>query len=450
MIKQKENELKSKLKDIIKEIGHKSDIKRNISAEFISRNLTGTRGATGASWVFTGNLDLNTLTDEEEDIRFLFLFSFSLIKAMVIAKITEYSIKLEDYFTKLEIEKWTDYEEETKSKNVFPITFENVQEIVQGKIWQTVLTAQQLHQLNDDNMLVYNFKTQRNPTITSSGERINIDTKKVNEIKERLIGGEQYPDPIILNVLNNGESRAVYDNKSKTLTVYDESIINVVDGFHRKTANTIAIETNPNLSFNWQVTFTFLSEKAAHDYMSQKDRQKPMRKEWIKQMDYSLPENLAIDVIIDDKLSELAKVMKDSDEYIRFKKALTKKSIISSAIKDKYEEQLAISSNIRSIARWIVEFTDYLMGLYTDEFIVKPYQVKKTSYINNKNMFYGYIALSAKLQNNSNWKELLKQKIESIDFSKDNFIWREIGIIEDKDINKSVKNKIYNLFERGL
>lgn len=450
VIKEKENQLKARLNDIIKEIGHKADIKRDISAEFINRNMVDARGSLGASWVFMQQLDVNTLGDSEEDIRFLFLFSFALNKALENAKITDFAINLEEYFTKLEIEKWSEYKESVKSKNIFPLVFENVQEVTQGKIWQGLLSAQQLHQLSDDNMLVYNFRTQRNPVITSYGERINMDTGKVNEIKERLIAGDQFPDPIILNILNNGESSFNYNERNKTLTVFDGSIINLVDGFHRKTASSLAVETNPNLNFNWQITFTFLSEKAAHDYMSQKDKQKPMRKEWIKQMDYTLPENLCVDAIIDDKLSELAKVMKDSDEYIKFEKALTKKSIVATAIKEKYAEQIKISSNIRSTARWIVEVTDYLMGLYTDEFIVKPYEVKKTSYINNKNMFYGYIALSAKLQGNKNWKELLKQKMELIDFSKQASTWREIGLSDDKDVNKSTRNKIYNLFERGL
>ena len=64
-------------------------------------------------------------------------------------------------------------------------------------------------------------------------------------------------------------------------------------------------------------------------------------------------------------------------------------------------------------------------------------------------MFFGYIALSLVLQNKSNWRELLKQKMESIDFNIDNPIWRTIGVNNNKDTNKATINKLYHLFKEG-
>lgn len=446
MLQEKELQLKQKLKKIIKEMGYRNDIKDEVANEFIERNLN----PFNAMLVFNENLDLNTLPSSEENIRFLFVFTHTLNKALEKHGDLEISIKPEDYFTEVEIEQWKNYKEAEKPKSIYPIIIENVQR-VGDKIWQTVLSPQQLSELDADNVLIYNFKTQRNPKITAIGEQINLDKVKVNEIKERMVAGEQYPDPIILNILNNGESNVVYDDKNKTLTIFEGSIINIVDGFHRKTANSLALEINPDLQFNWQITFTFLSEKAAHDYMTQKDRQKPMKKEYIQQMDYSKPENLVVDVIVDDKLSELAKIMKDDDAYIRLNKALTKKSIIAQAVKECYNEKLGMSVNIRNIGRWIVEFTDYLMGYYVEEFITNHYKVKEISMINNKNMFFGYIALSAKLMDNKDWQNILIQKMQSIDFSRDNPLWKEIGIVQNnKDANKAQRNKIYNLFVEGV
>lgn len=443
MLKDKEIQLKERLKNIIGEIGYNNAIKQEIGEEFKSRNLSALR----ALWLFSENLDVNALTDSEEDIRFLFLFTYTLGQAL--HGKTALRIPVEEYFTKVECEKWSNYKEEPRLKNIYPIVMENV-EMITDKIWQTVMTAQQLNHMDADNLLIYNFKTQRNPKITVSGEKINIDTGKVNAIKERLLNNEQYPDPIRLNIVNTGESRPVYSAKNRTLTLLEGCIINIFDGYHRKTANALALEVNPDLQFNWPITITNLSEKQAHDFMAQIDKQKPIKKEYTAQMDYTKAENLVVDAIIDDKLSELSKVMKDDDAYIRLNRALTKKSIIAEAIREKYDEQLALRTNIRKVARWIVEFTDYLMGAYTDEFIVNPYKVKETQVINHKNMFYGYIALSAKLYGNKNWKELLKQKMESIDFSKDNQRWKDFGMLNPKDANKVLRNKLYNLFEGGL
>jgi len=447
MLKEQQNNLIIKLKGVIKEIGYMNDVKQDVVVQFKSRNLNGLR----AAWVLSENLDLNTLTDSEQDIRFLYLFSLALNRALKEKEI-DISIDVKEFFTELECKEWLYYREEKEEKDIFPIIIENAQRI-SDKLWQVVISAQQLEEINKLNLILYNFSTQRDPIVTAYGEKINIDKNKINEIKERMLNNEQYPDPIILNILNDGESKVTYNEKNNTLIIHEGSKINIVDGFHRKTASSLVLEINPNIQFNWQVTFTFLSEKDAHDYMRQKDKQKPIKREWIEQKDYSRPENLVIDVIMDDRLSELAKVTKDDDQYIKLNRALTKKSIISEAIKECYTEDLKTSINIRKIGKWIVEFTDYLMGTYAEEFIANPYTIKETSFINNKNMFYGYIALSKQLQGNSKWEELMKQKIESIDFNISNKLWKDIGLLNNrnKDVSKVLRNKLYKLFtEEGV
>jgi len=444
MLKEKETQLKERLRNIITEIGYMNDVKQAIGDEFKSRGLNALR----ASWAFSERLDLNTLTDSEEDIRFLFLFTYSLSNAL--KGKTDIEINVEDYFTKVECDKWKGYKEEVStSKNIYPIVFEDVQQ-VNEKTWQFVMSIQQLNKLDAENLLIYNFRTQRNPKITVAGEKINLDTNKVNEIKERLLDGKQFPTTIKLNVLRTGEDRIIYNSKNRTLTIEEGSFINIIDGYHRKVASALACENNSNIQFNWQMTITNMTEKEAHDYMVEIDKQKPIKREYIESKDYNKSENLIVDAIMDDRLSELAKVMKDDDSYIKLNRALTKKSIIAHAIKENYEDELKVGINIRNIARWIIEVTDYLMGLYTDEFIVKPYQIKESSNINHKNIFYGYIALSKALYGNKDWKELLKHKMDSIDFDKNNTLWRDIGLIGTGDANKTLRYKLYNLFKEGI
>lgn len=441
MLKEKREQLKLELKNVIQEYGYNNDIKQDVGEGFKKRNLSAIR----AMWVLNENLDIQTLTEDEGDTRFLFIFVYSLVEVLK-NKGLPCRIKVEDYFTKVEIEKWTDYKEETEMDSIFPIILEDVSK-VDDRTWQTTLTAQELNNLDANNALIYNFKTQRNPKITSFGEKINMDKTKVMEIKERLLNGEQYPDAIKLNVLKT-DIRPQYNEKKRQLIIPEGCVINIFDGYHRKTANSLAIEENPNLEFRWQITIANLSEKQAHDYMSQIDKQKPIKKEYIQQMDYTQPENLIIDAIMDNKLSELAKVMKDSDDYIKQNRALTKKSIIATAIKEVYGDEIKISTNIRNISNWIVEFTDYLMGLYVDEFIINPYEIKKTSFINHKNTFNFYISLSKELRDKANWKELLKEKMSSIDFSKENQMWRSIGLLDNVvDAKKPTRNKLYSLAE---
>ena len=85
------------------------------------------------------------------------------------------------------------------------------------------------------------------------------------------------------------------------------------------------------------------------------------------------------------------------------------------------------------------------MGLYTNEFLFNVDKTKKISYINHKNMFMGYIALSRKLYKQDDWKNKTKKIMESVDFSIDNDIWKSIKINED-NLNKTSKNELYNIF----
>ena len=147
MLKEKRNKLINKLEDIISEYGHDINIKQAIGDEFKSRNLD-TRDA---SYTIMGNKDLRTISDSESDTRFLFLFTYALNKALPSESGT--NIVVEDYFTKAEVDRWGNYKQDTKPKNIFPITFENV-DILGDRIWQAKITAQQLSELSDNNVLL--------------------------------------------------------------------------------------------------------------------------------------------------------------------------------------------------------------------------------------------------------------------------------------------------------
>ncbi|MDD3032862.1 MAG: DNA sulfur modification protein DndB [Bacilli bacterium] len=439
MLKDKEQQLKLKLKNIIHEFGYDNTTKQGVMNEFKSRNLDSLRPA----WVFSENLDLETLSDVEDDVRFLFLFSLALNKTLK-EKNIEILSDYKSYFTNVEINNWENYSEEKEDENIFPLIFKNTTEIFPG-YYQTSATAQYIEKLNKANMLIYNPNAQRGMKVTKKKIGISIDSKKVEQIENRILEGEQFPDDLKFNILKNGEEKFNYNPKTKILTIFEGSILNILDGAHRNAANALALSKNPDLQFIWPIKISNFTEIKAHNFMVQIDRQTPIPKDVISIKDYSKNENLVLDKIMDSH-GDLANVTKDTDAFVKSDRGLVSKPILAEAIKDNYDDQLDSAMNRDSIANWIVEFTNYLMGVYSDEFIVNPYEIKKTSYINNLNMFYGYIALSAILKDNKDWKKVLKQKIDSIDFSIDNPMWRDLGIIKENKIGKPTKNKLYKLF----
>ena len=157
-------------------------------------------------------------------------------------------------------------------------------------------------------------------------------------------------------------------------------------------------------------------------------------------------ENLIVSVISKDKISKLNKVMVSQEVEIKHQRGLVTKNIIAEAIAENYE--LNDTTDIRGIGNWIVEFTDHLFSLYPEAFITNPYKIKEKSYINHKNMFYAYIALSAKLKNSIKWKDIIKIKMQNVDFNKENQLWKDIGLNTNR-VNKTLRNKLYKLFIEG-
>lgn len=440
MTKEKLNQLKETLKFVLNEVAHVKEIKQEIGEEFIARNLSAYR----AMNVFMGIESLDTLTNSEDDARFLFIFTVGLNRAI---GEPEFEVDVDEYFTKLEYNKWINYREEEEPENIFPIVFENTIQLTDN-IWQTKISAQRLEELDRNNVFVYNFLTQRHPKITSAGVQIDFDKKKAFEIKERMLEGKQFPDHIKINILHNFQEQIHYDDKKHILTIGENSIINTFDGHHRKVANSLAIEEVAELDFTWGLVITNMSESEARDYMLQINKQKPIKYEQIKAWDMDRIENLVVSVIADDKISKLNKVMVEQRAEIRNNKGLTTKNIIAEAISENY--QLDDTTDIRALGNWIVEFTDNLMSLYPEAFITDPYTIKESSVINDENIFYGYIALSAKLQNNPEWKGMLKEKMGTIDFTRNNPLWKQMGLVRKKHANKALRNKLYELFTKGV
>lgn len=431
MLKEKQLLLKEKIKNIISEIGHDHNIKQEIGKWFLERNLSSYR----ASNVFMSNESVDIVGDNEQDIKFLFLFSHA------INEVTEFNIDLKEYFTNIEYNQFINYKEEHESDKIYPIIFEDVQQIG-DRIWQGSISAQRFDELRSKNILLYNFAMQRAPKITVSGVRIDFDKRKTIEIKERMLTGKQFPTQIKLNVLNNFEEKIHYNKKEKTLTIYEGDIY-IFDGHHRGVGNSMAVDENPEVDFIWGLIISNLTEDEIKEWVVEIDKQKPIKKEQIKQWDLEKKENLVVRVIEGDKISKLNKVMKEQESEIKLNRGLVTKNIIAEAIAENY--RLDDTTDIRGLGSWIVEFTDYLFSLYSEVFITDPYKIKEESMINHKYMFYGYIALSADLRDNNNWKEIIKERMSKIDFDKNNSLWGEIGI-ESRVTNKSIRNKIYKLF----
>jgi len=450
MLKEKNVELIKNLNPLIKKYSRNDKVRKIIVDEFTSRNMR----ASNAINILNEKLELNTLdVDTGKDLILLFVFSQGMYNAMIFKENPEgealgevnegLSIILKDYFTELEIQNLEEYKLEKVVDGKKRYVFSNMIKVAEGH-WRGIISAKYLAEIDAGNDIIYNFATQRDPHIDIFGlKRIKLDKTKCQIIKERLLMGQQFSDEIRLNVLHDEEDEISYNEKTGELIIISGAI-NIFDGYHRKTANNLAIAENPNLDFNWGLAITNFSEKKAQDFMVQIDKQKPIKQEHTKAMDTTSLGNLVVDALKDDN-TEFATKIKNSDAELKFN-GLTKKSILALAIEENYSNVLVDRTKIRPIAKHIGNVMDHIIGLNANEFIKNPEKTKKDSYINHKNMFLGYIALSQKLFGVRDWEDKIEQVLSKVDFSKTNKYWKDDIGFTDEDMKKVSRNHLYNFF----
>ena len=249
-------------------------------------------------------------------------------------------------------------------------------------------------------------------------------------------------------MLSDGTDELYFNEKTGDLTIISGNL-NVFDGYHRKTSSSIAVskakENNTELDFNWGLVITNFSEKKTQDFMTQINEQKPMKQEHIKNLDTSKLGNIVVDAIRDTD-SEFGQNIKESDAELNFG-GMTKKSTLALSIEECYKEKLTNRLQAKPIAKHIASVMDYVIGLNVEAFIEHPEATQKVSYINHKNMFAGYIALSERLYGVKKWEDILEEILDKIDFSINNPFWKDIGI-NDSDMKKSTRNNLYKFFQK--
>lgn len=451
MLEIKAVDLIKNLNKTIKKYAGNDKIRESIKDQFTKRNMK----ASLAVNILTERLSLSTLDiDESKDLILLFVFSMSMYNA-ILEKETDNNASNEDlteildldpvdYFTEIEMENLKDYKAETKEKSDIdePIVLPNMTQVAPN-FWVGPLSSQQFAELDAGNEFIYNFKTQRDPVYDVYGtKKINLSKTKAKEISEGILSGEQFPDAIVVNVLKDGTDEIRYEKNGDLIIL--SGVKNIVDGQHRKVGNSIAIAKNPNLSFNFILIVTNYSEAKAQKQMTQINKQKPMKIEHTKNLDNSTIGNTIVDVISDINSSEFAETIRDSDAELEFG-GLVKKATLSTSIMECYKKDLTNKLQVKQIAQHIANVMDYIIALYVDDFIKHPDETRKISYVNHKNMFIGYIALSAKVYKDPDWKFKVEETLDGIDFSTNNPFWKDNNI-KDHDVKKSSRNSFYKLF----
>jgi len=326
----------------------------------------------------------------------------------------EECVNPDNYFLDSEKAESVDYYENLEKVDKYPIIFKDAEEMNDNH-YHVKLTVQEIADLYNRMVIIYNPETQRKMhQIERNGlifEEIKPNPKSYKEISEELLNGTFIAnDNLSLNLLVDGTDEWRYNDKNKMLKIISGKL-NIVDGYNRSVGILTALEINPNLKYKFGVNITRYNEKKAKKLIYQSFKRNDMSEDDKAEMNTDSLENMIIKSI-NDNSDMKGKIVSDKI-LIDTGRALVENKIITKAIQSNFKYSGRAEADI--IADWLNKCFDYLIYLKPDVFRDNIKKFQDNSIMNKQNMFIGYIAIFAKFQGDSNWRDKLKNKIDEIE-----------------------------------
>lgn len=364
------------------------------------------------------------------DWRVLFLFA-----QQVYLETREQSINPKNFYTDVEIRKARQYSGNlaTEGDIKLPLTLDNVIKIDYNR-YVTTIKVKQLAEMSAL-LLNYNFDIQREAKKrVVSGETVReakLIMSNVLEMKEHLKKDTLEPTQIVINAsagtAYDGDETE-YNNETMQLTINSGTVLDIVDGYHRCKASELAVNEKPDIEFEFALLLVNYTDDQAAKFQGQLAKATPIAKPRQKQ----LAESRASDKIV-RKLSTQTELRNRIS--IGGKPSLKNKEIVSyDILSDTIDEQFDLERviDIHNVGEYLKKFFTLIMEQNHDDFIENPLQSAKTSMIVDNNMFAGYIVLARRLYEEGKDSSEVLHLFEKIDFSKQNTLWRKIGVLNEK------------------
>jgi hypothetical protein len=247
-------------------------VKLSIIKDFKARNLL----SGDVNNIMSLRLPLSTLSDI-----MLLVFTNSLYQAT-----KEPSINPEQYYTASEIKVGSNYLVPLKEVQRYPIKFNNAMFQIASDQWISFLTVQQLTDLFDRQVLIYNTESQRQTVQKFHHnqiiEQVNVNKLAVQEIESKILTNSFIPNFITLNLLQNGKDSFSFNGKD---FIIKSGELNVLDGYHRCLSILQALQCNHELEFNIGLMLTNFDIDKAKRFIVQEDKKNKMSKKYIKSLD---------------------------------------------------------------------------------------------------------------------------------------------------------------------
>jgi hypothetical protein len=385
------------------------------------------------------------INDPEENLKELSVSELLLFTQQVFAKTGDLRINVEDFFTQAELSDANQYSasiERMQNQLEFPITLSNVTVVGNGAYMATV-DIQTIDKLLSNGLLDYNYDLQREATYRRTKNEIKKEPtlvmSNVKEISSHLLEGTLVPTVLVWNAAVRSSSTGtelVYNSNTLELTIEKDTALFIVDGWHRCKASQNALQMNPELHFNFAVLITNYSTRKAQTYQAQLARATPISKVRVQELEANRLSDTVVQQLKDE--SDLKGRISQTNRIHSLNKELVTYNVLSDSIDEQFK--METRADAADVGDYLTEFFNILIGEYSEEFLTNIEETRKTSLINDNNMFIGYITLARRMFESDIKARDIRKIIKNIDFDRNNPTW--VGLIIDESGNLLETNKV--------
>lgn len=369
--------------------------------------------------------DYSTLDDSKVDIREVTLFA-----EQIFAKTGLEIINPMNWYTDNELKEARQYHAPINKVAKLPFQVKAIK--ISDGVFTTRISTQAITEWIDSDTLYYNPEIQREPTKEirrgQMRTRPTVSKRNVKEMKELLLKDELMITTLAFNaapMTSRDGDELLYDEKNDLLTITEGTRLDILDGYHRCLASQSAQTENPDLDFSFNVLITNLTVPEAQKYQAQLAEATPFAKARATELKGERLADRVIQILKSD--SELQGRITTKSRLSKAKGDVVTYELLATSIDQQFPMRARVEANIT--AEYLKKFFDYLIGLNQEEF---EYDKESSqSLMNTNKMFAGYVALASNMRKSGLEADSVNDIISTIDFSRENPLWRKIGYLDE-------------------
>lgn len=422
--------LETRLVEIIDNIKHKRKILSAINIDLQENNIpVGTFNEIARKDKSLSSLDIATLI----------LVTDAVFKQTRLNEISPF-----DFFTDKELDNAKKVTFQNKNTITLPLELSDVT-MVNGENYITSVKATFLVEMYHAMLIEYNYETQRSAKYRRTRSGViptpDVNRKSVADIAHHMLNGTYLEDMVTLNVYSDEVEALEYNPKNRILTINEGAVISILDGFHRLQGAVHATEIIPDMNQMLLLSIRNYDEDTARKYFGQINTINPVKKERLNE----LKSEKESDSVVRDLMrkSDLKGKIASGAKVSEMANQLTTFDVLSHAVDYVFSPTTKLEA--KEIANYLIEFFNYLLGSYVEEFIMNPNNYRST--MTHPLMFAGYVSIAKEFRDSSRKLNEVKNYVDQINFEASEL--QEIFENGKGINNKKTRNKILDYFLRG-